>query len=306
MSVYKRPDRGGRRGTYYASCTDHSTGQRVRFNTHTTDKQDAEAILSARKTKAAKRQAGITDANTERMVSHAKLPLAKHLDAYINSLETAGRSRNHIDRTKKRIEEISKTGKFAYLSDIEASELERYAAEMRKTRSAHRTIAAHLQAFKGFTAWLAGEGGRMQYDPLRNVRKPKPADDRRLIRRALSVDEWQEIKRLVPDAGDSFGAAAADRLLVYETALQTGLRANELRVLTRGRLHLDGQQKYIVVPSRSTKNSKDARQYITAELAERLRHHVSRKTPRVPVFALPHETNVAKMLRADVAFAKDT
>ncbi|MCA9109287.1 MAG: hypothetical protein KDA52_05015 [Planctomycetaceae bacterium] len=53
---------------------------------------------------------------------------------------------------------------------------------------------------------------------------------------------------------------AHERVLVYETAIQTGLRSGELRSLTRGRLFLDRDQPFITCKARQTKNSKDARQ----------------------------------------------
>lgn len=56
--------------------------------------------------------------------------------------------------------------------------------------------------------------------------------------------------------------------------------------------------------ARSTKNKKDARQYIQAELAADLKAHIATKSPMARVFKLPHETNMAAMLRDDLADAR--
>jgi hypothetical protein len=89
--------------------------------------------------------------------------------------------------------------------------------------------------------------------------------------------------------------------LLYRTAIQTGLRSNELRSLTRGRLYFDADPPYITCKAKSTKNGKDARQYIQPELAADLREHITKKSPKAPVFNLPHESKLAQMLRDDLA-----
>ena len=91
---------------------------------------------------------------------------------------------------------------------------------------------------------------------------------------------------------------------MYRTAIQTGLRANELRSLTRGRLYFDSKPPCITCKAGSTKNQQEARQYIPQDLADDLKAHVSVKAPRAPIFSMPHETNVAQMLRDDMAAAR--
>ena len=102
----------------------------------------------------------------------------------------------------------------------------------------------------------------------------------------------------------SYGTRGHERLLLYRTAIQTALRSSSLRGLTRGRLYLDADPPYITSAAGSNKNRKDARQYIHTSLAADLRAHIATKAPRAPVFNLPHETNLARMLRADLAEAR--
>jgi len=93
-------------------------------------------------------------------------------------------------------------------------------------------------------------------------------------------------------------------VLLFETAIQTGLRSNELRSLTRGRLYLTGEKPYITCKAGSTKNRKEARQYILPYLADRLRDHIATKAPNAPVFSLPADYEMAEMLRADLDDAR--
>jgi len=72
----------------------------------------------------------------------------------------------------------------------------------------------------------------------------------------------------------------------------------------RGRLYFDSEPPYITCKERSTKNKQDARQHIQCELAVNLKAHIATKTPQAPIFNLPHETNLARMLRDDLAAAR--
>ena len=83
-----------------------------------------------------------------------------------------------------------------------------------------------------------------------------------------------------------------------------GLRSGELRTLTRGKLFLAADSPYVTCRAGSTKNKKDARQYIKPDLAAGLKQHVANKAPQAPVFAMPHEADVAAMLREDAAEAR--
>ena len=83
------------------------------------------------------------------------------------------------------------------------------------------------------------------------------------------------------------GLTGEERVLLYTTAIQTGLRAKELKTLTRGRLFLASEPPYITAKAKNTKNGRDARQYIRPELAAKLAVYATTKTPKAPVFQFP-------------------
>ncbi len=120
----------------------------------------------------------------------------------------------------------------------------------------------------------------------------------------LLPDEWEWLRATSVNWVKRFGMASKERLLLYAVAIQTGLRSSELRSLSRGRLFLDGDQPFVTCKAGSTKNRKDARQYIQPALAQELLDHIATKAPKAPVFSMPDETEVASMLRADLADAR--
>jgi hypothetical protein len=142
----------------------------------------------------------------------------------------------------------------------------------------------------------------MPHDPLKLLKKPDSSKDRRLLRRALLVEEWQVVQQLLPVSGVVLGMPPEERLMVYGLAIQTGLRASELHSLTRGRLRLAGMNPTVVVPSDITKDARDAQQSITVDLAARLGKLVASKAAAAKVFALPRREAMARMLRRDIEF----
>ena len=122
----------------------------------------------------------------------------------------------------------------------------------------------------------------------------------------LRIDEWKRLESATSARPNRFGMSGDERWTLYQTAIQTGLRSAEIRSLTRGRLHLDADPPFITCKARDTKNRKDARQYIQPELATELKTLISRKTPKAPLFNLPHASRLAAMLREDLAEARKT
>jgi integrase len=146
--------------------------------------------------------------------------------------------------------------------------------------------------------------GKIASDPLISVSKPNPKTDRRRERRMLLPEEWEWLRTTTAEGPHRYRNTGWERVLIYATAIQTGLRQNELRSLTRGRLYLDHQPPFITVKAGATKNAKDARQYIQPDLATQLAEHVATQAPASPVFELVGGSEVADMLRADLADAR--
>jgi site-specific recombinase XerD len=292
-SIYKRD--GSR--NYFIQWFDH-TGTRRRKSSGTSDKQAAQRIANKWESDVALRRERVIDPAIEDQDKIASLPLSKLLDAYGSAMASKSKQ-GHIDDTRIAIEKFG----FETLKHITADRVNKYAADLRKAGRAARTIASHLQSIKGFTRW-AVKNGKLASDPLATVSKPSVEDDRRLVRRFLSHDEWQWLDTTTRNSPEQFGMAGMTRALLYATAIQTGLRSSELRSLTRGKLSLTDAVPFVVAKPGGTKNKKLARQYVLPELAMELQHFVGRKLAGATVFPMPKEHDVADMLRADMAAAR--
>ena len=118
----------------------------------------------------------------------------------------------------------------------------------------------------------------------------------------LLPDEWTWLRKItLAEDKEHHGMAAAERVVLYAVAIQTGLRQNEIRSLTHGNLFLSGPQPFVTCHGPNTKNGKDARQYIRRELADEL---AALAAPGKVFPELPARNHCAPMLLADVAAAR--
>ena len=300
-SVFKRGGKANRGGYWYVSWFDHGGKRRIKCS-RTTDKAAAERIGAKHESDAALRRDRVIDPALDAIAQQSRRTVESHLVDYEAKLQTAGRSAGHVSRTAGFIREVATAAGFDLASDICADGVNRHAQTMQEKGKAARTIQARIVAIKAFTRWLANNH-KLPRDPLASLQRPS-IDTTQRKRRMLRPDEWSWLRLALNSGGQSYGMATAERLLLYAVAIQTGLRSGELRTLTRGRLHLASDPPFVLVPGRSTKNRKDAKQHVTTELAAALRRHVAKKTPVAPVFNMPVETDVAAMLQADLAEAR--
>jgi integrase len=97
---------------------------------------------------------------------------------------------------------------------------------------------------KAFTRWLA-DHAKLAHDPLRSVKRPSVKTDRRLRRRMLLPAEWPYLRAAALASGSRDGMSPLERVALYATAIQTGLRSNELRSLTKAYIYLAGKKPYV-------------------------------------------------------------
>lgn len=164
-------------------------------------------------------------------------------------------------------------------------------------------IQAYLAAVKAFTRWLLNHQ-KLAHDPLVAIVKPNPKKDRRRERRMMLPEEWRYLKAACSNAIDRFGMSGPDRACLYALAIQTGLRAGEIKSLTRRDAHLDIELPYILCRGSSTKNNEDAKQYITHQLALELVSMLTKAKNRAAIFSLPRLDTLAAMLREDLKTAR--
>ena len=292
--------RGGK-GNWIMQWFD-AEGKRTTKSSGTRDHAAAGRIAAKYEADAALRREGVIDSRLDRIAVQAAKPISTHLDDFGAAMRTKSGS-DHISDTRRMIERLCEHAGWSVLKEIDADGCNYYAEYLFSLGRAARTVNAQLTAIRTFVTW-AVRTGRLAFDPLATVSKPSASADRRLVRRFLSPEEFQWLDTVTRRAGESYGMTGNARALLYSVAIQTGLRAGELRELTRGKFHLSGKQAFILAAAKTTKNKKQARQYVTAELADELRQFVARKVGGAGVFAMPSEHDVASMLRVDMEAAR--
>ncbi|MCC6492585.1 MAG: site-specific integrase [Pirellulales bacterium] len=301
-SVFKRGGKNNRGGYWYVSWFDHS-GRRRSKCAKTTDKATAEQIARKLETEAAKRREGLIDPRQEAFAREAKRPIAELVAEYKAKLVANGRTERYIAEAIGYVERIAKAEGIGTATELTAERVAHYAAQLSDQGKSARTMQAVIGAAKSFTKWLV-KCGKLPRDPLAGVSKPSPASDRKYRRRMLLPDEWPLLRAATVAGPQRYGLTGAERALLYQSAIQTGLRASELRSLTRRSVVFNATQPYIRLEAAHAKNGKAASQQIDQALAELLRAHVANKLPTAALFALPHITNLARMIRDDLEAAR--
>ena len=297
-TIYKRQDGG----PWYIAWYDHA-GKRRRLCTLTTDKTAAQRILADKRADAALRREGVIDARQEAVVTEAGKPIETHLADFEAMMKARQRGEGHVKRTLFFIREVCTVAKFGKPNEITADGMNRIMASMKANGNAARTVQGRVVAMKSFTRWLA-DHAKLSHDPLRSVKRPSVKTDRKLRRRMLTPAEWPYVHATTLTSGPRDGMNPLERVALYATAIQTGLRSAELRSLTKVDLFLASDKPYVHCRGENTKNKQEARQYIQEDLAEDLRRLVANKTPTASVFNMPNAFDVAAMLRGDLAAAR--
>lgn len=293
-SLYRRT----KDGPWQAEWTSH-IGKRQQRSTGTRSKKTAQRILNHWEEESVKRSTGLIDANQERLAQQASRPITEHVKEFLGSLQSkSSEETNHIRGVKMHIEAVIESGGWSSLGDVRAEDVDRYAVSMQDAGSYPRTVQAHLRSIKQFTSW-AVKTNRLSADPLSGVKPPSPDSKRKIERRAFTIEEWRCLRDATEMAGVSFSLSGSERALLYETSLQTGLRANELRQLLTTKLSLGGSKPHVLALKKSTKNKLIARQYVTLSLAKRLKSRPAGK------YVFPHvPEKTAEMLRRDLLLAR--
>lgn len=240
-------------------------------------------------------------------------PVAEHVDDYRDSLLSKGDTPKHAKHTASVIKSLLESASVRTIADFAPDRLQEALGRLKVSRSP-RTANHALQALKAFCRWLS-EADRIAEVP-RGVSKLRPynqAVDRKRIRRALSGAELVKLLEataagpsITRRSGSRHGPishelSGPDRAMLYRVAMGTGLRANELRSLSRDSFELEGPDPVVVVAAAYSKHRREDRQPITRELAETLKPWLELRPTDRPVFFVPEKT--AAMLAADLEAA---
>lgn len=217
--------------------------------------------------------------------------LTEHLAEFRATL--AGNTERYIRQIHNALTQTFADCQFNYWSDIDAVRLETYLKE-KFLPDSQRTFNAYLKAVKQFCNWMV-KNRRASESPIMHLSTIQVTDPKKK-RRAIEVSELTKLFEAAEAGPVCLGMSGHERAMLYRLAVETGLRANELRSLKVSSFDLAGCT--ITVEAAYSKHRRQDVQGISIETAAKLRTFLAGKLPNVQVFKIPEKTAV--MLRADL------
>ena len=239
---------------------------------------------------------GIVD--SRRISAHLGKRLAEHVDDFRAALEAKGNSARHVAQVARTLCGMFAKCGFKTWTDIDANRLYTYLADLRGDDGiGQRTFNAYLKHAKHFAKWMIQER-RATSSPLEHLRCVTQTEKRR-ERRALDLDEQRRLLTTTAAGPEYHGLTGRERALIYQVALETGLRAGEIKHLTP--VSFDFTACTVCLASAYTKNRKAAELDLKPQTAAEIQAHVAGRAPDAPAFAMPDRT--AEMIRLDLEAA---
>lgn len=164
-------------------------------------------------------------------------------------------------------------------TDITPEKAEQFLRGLRQRNKSARTVNTYLIAFKTFCNWLK-ENGRLACDPLQRLTRLNEAADRRYERRSMADDEIIRLFGFCEQAEVQHGLTGHERRLVYQLAIEAGLRWNDVRTLCRKDFSF-GRAPTVTVWAENAKNSKTDIRPLSPELSSLLMGYFQRN-PALP------------------------
>ena len=241
-------------------------------------------------------QAGIVD----KYKKHRLRPLSEHLEDFRKSL---GDTTKHARHTTNNVKKVFEACQFRKWTDIQASTFFNYLNKLKNNGDmSQRTFNFYLKAGKQFCRWMI-QDQRASQSPLEHL-KTETITKRKRQRRVLNADEIRTLLEVTKAAPERFGMTGYERALLYRLAVETGLRANELRNLKVS--SFDFNNLIVTVIAGHTKNKQIATLPLRADTAGELQSFFASKMPSAKAFGGRYKKltdRTAEMLRCDLADA---
>lgn len=279
------------------------SGTSVRLSLKTADKSAAQTLLRDAERRAALEAAGLIDP----FEKHQQRPLTGHLDDWKAALAAKGNTPRHVELVVSRARKLVEACGFRFWRDVSASRVQTHLGDLRTAGRSPQTRNFYLQAIKQFCRWMV-QDGRAATSPVTHLSGENVKTDRRHDRRALEPDELRWLLRTTRNGPTNWGMSGPDRATLYQLAVETGLRASELRSLTWGDLDLDGDAPTVTVRAAYSKRRREDTLPLRPSTVSMLKEHSSRGrdvSRNAPLFGLPSASGIVRMLRTDLQAARD-
>ena len=266
------------------------------------DRRRAEAMFAEMVLGAKRRAAGLPAAAGHR-------PLADWLARFgAEELAPGGASAAQQRRVASHLRKLLVEGcGFGTCADLDAGTVRRQLDEWRSSpdRLANQTADGYARDARRFGVWLAAHPDRpVERDPFARLAGYDGQIDRPHLRRELTPEE---LDRLVLAAATDHAVvkrlAGPARAALYLCAAVTGLRAEELSLLTGRHFHLGGEPPTVRLAPGDTKNDKPVTIYLPPAAVGRLAAHLGGVEPGTPAWPGRWWQRAAELLRHDLARA---
>ena len=230
-----------------------------------------------------------------RVSSHLGKSLAAHVEDFRASLAAKGKAAKYIQQVAAILVNLFRACGFKRWADLDANRLYTHLAGKRGDgKTGQRTFNSHLRAAKHFCKWMVQEQ-RASSSPLQHLSGIQQTEKRR-VRRALDLDEQRRLLAVTEQGPTHHNMTGHERALVYRLALETGLRANEIRQLTVAAF--DFKACIVTLAGAYTKNKKLAELDLKPKMAAEIEAFLAGRLPSASAFAMPN--SASRMIKVDL------
>jgi integrase len=241
---------------------------------------------------------GLVDDTQQRSLANLKKPLSEHLDAFYAELLAKGNGRRYAGQVAATVKKIFDKCGFRVYGDIDANVVYTTLADLRGEKGiGQRTFNYNLKAVKQFCRWMLKDR-RATDNPVAYLDCIQQTEIRHK-RRALTLDEQRRLLAVTAAGPAHHNLTGYERSLIYTLAIQSGLRANEIRSLTVGAF--DFTANTVTVPAAYTKNKETACIDLKPETAAQLKAYFAGRLPTTRAFNMPDQPS--KMIQKDLEAA---
>lgn len=270
-------------GSYY----DPLVGRTIRVSLRTSNKEAARRRLLDLEKEAIDRAAGRTP------TSAAERSVPELAEEFRHHLEAAGRSSAYVCQRLQQIHDfVQSVGWETVQPPPTVVQVDRWMNRLRGRGLAPSSCSSYASAAKAFVGWLIRRG-YLSRNPLAHFKTGYRPAVRVRGRRALTADEQRRLLEGVRRLRKRRGLTGEQRYWWYRLALETGLRASELRQLKPSWFRW-GRMPAVCLPAAATKNRQQATIPLRPQTAEALEAWVR---PQWRLGRLPR--HMAPVLRAD-------
>lgn len=217
--------------------------------------------------------------------THKARPILEHVEEYLSDLRATGKDAAYVYNAERRIKTLIGDCGWGTLADVEPGAFTRWRENRHKTGNpkgrgskkgegaAPTTLNQFLDSARAFLNWCA-EQKRIEGVPMSDRRRGGIRLVSIVLGGVAKVDGPTTRKRRAlsdEQVGRLLAVAAADRAVVYRTALATGLRRKELRLLLWGDLRLSAIRPYVQLRAEATKARRGDKVHLPQTLAAELR-----------------------------------